>query len=409
MRIRGWSPKSTSPAKGTIVFFAALRKPLPVPSAGGLAFASPTAQATIIEEDESAPALMPADPDGVCLRFWQVEARDPDMQGAIEAVEKISFRVLGHLLPERSDDPVEVPDARVVVTEMVTPLPDVDSSVQIAFRRCFDCLQDVSRAFGNSLRPPYAPLELSDVFPSVLFAAPSDRSGTDHQFSMYLIPGSIPEDYMSPDDLNRDQVTQFSVHLRRLREGDPFTLCSERAHRAQAAAHAGDFTTAVIDVAVASEILLDAVLSCMLWEEKFGAADAATALGRSVSQWMRGDFPQRLGGSWDQTGAGPVAAWRADIANVRNRIVHRGYRPSEAEGDSALHAFERLDGHVRERLVEKRLDYPRTALLLLGEPGLQRLGGLSRRMRDRVAELNEDPDTWVRAHVDWRDAVDRST
>lgn len=387
------------------MFFAAVHKPIPAPTGAGVELV-PGSPPTLIEPDETAPALEPRGTEGVSLRFWQTDARDPDMQGALDALDSVSAHVLGHLLADSQGPPIEAPKARVTVAEMITVLPAVDQSVQLAFRRCFAALEDVSRAFGNALNPPYSAVELADVSPIVLFAAPSKEDGTGDQLSMYVISGSIPEDYMGADDLDADAVSRFSVHLLRLRQGDPFSLCSERAHAARVAAERSDFGGTVLNAAVASEILLDATLSSMMWEERTDPETASRTLSRSVSQWLGSELPTRVGGNWAQNGNGPVAAWRHHIANVRNRVVHRGYRPSESESRSALDSFADLNKHLRVRLHETRLRFPRTTLMLLGEPGVERLGGWTKQMRERIRELDEDPDSWVGEHVAWRDEVD---
>jgi hypothetical protein len=396
----------------TVVFFAALRKPMPIESGDGLEFQSsddpepvPT---TLDDEPVSIPALAPAAPDGVSLRFWQVEGRADELQAPLEAIDEVTRAVVPRFAssPNRSSPDLGASDTTVV--EMATPLPKGDSSVQLAFRRCFTCVQDVSRAFGNALRPPVAPLTIGDVHPLVLFISrtPGTLGRWRLGFSIYIIPGSLGSEFLAPSELSADDVQTFAIHLRRLRQGDPFPLYAERTHLARTAQQVGEFGDAVVQTAIGVEILLDGVVALCLWEEQASLAVAARTLRRSVSHWLGNELAPRLGGSWDQSGVGAIGRWRRDLADVRNRVVHRGYRPSEEQGNCAIAAGEAVDELVRERLAKHCFQYPRTALLLLGEPGLRKRDAWTRRMQEVAYSSHEDSDSWQVAYVAWRDRVD---
>ncbi|SDS85397.1 hypothetical protein SAMN04488570_2865 [Nocardioides scoriae] len=57
---------------------------------------------------------------------------------------------------------------------------------------------------------------------------------------------------------------------------------------------------------------------------------------------------------------------------MRNRVIHRGYRPAEDEAEAAIAATERLETPVMDRLSAKSDTYPRAALMLVGKEGLER-------------------------------------
>jgi hypothetical protein len=276
--------------------------------------------------------------------------------------------------------------------------------VQRAFRRCLVCLEDVSRAFAITGPTPVAPLAVGDLHPMVMFIPRSPGSMGRYQlgFSIYMIPGNIDAEYISPEQTPAEHNEKMRTMLFRLREGDPFTLYSERTVRSLTSYTAGEFGDAVIHAAVAAEILLDGLLGLMLWEEGAAPADAAKVLAKSVSERLRSEYHGRLGGSWDQNGAGPLGAWRRDLATLRNRVVHSGYRPTEAEAGAARRAQNGIDTFIRERLVAAGVRYWRTAMMLLGIPGLTARGGWTRRVREAYENSGEDNNDWFRRYHNWR-------
>jgi hypothetical protein len=161
------------------------------------------------------------------------------------------------------------------------------------------------------------------------------------------------------------QVRELDVMLTRLREGDPFALYAERRHRAQAALEGGDFSDAVVDAAIATEILLDAVLSFMLWEERAAPATTVAILGEPLATRVRTAYHPRIGGTWDVAREPVLKAWDEDVMLRRHRVVHRGIRPTEAEARKALGSAAALEEWVTDLVVAKRFTYLRTALMMV--------------------------------------------
>jgi hypothetical protein len=63
-------------------------------------------------------------------------------------------------------------------------------------------------------------------------------------------------------------------------------------------------------------------------------------------------LPRMLGGDWSLKGTGPVAAWWQDCYNLRNRVSHEGFQPSELEAIDTLDAVENLWTWTSDRLKE---------------------------------------------------------
>lgn len=396
-----------------VVFFAALRKPVPFPTGAILEFTSADdsrpKRGFTDPADRPIPPLEPDAPEGISLRFWQMEKSPRSLLEPQDLIGSVTRLVVPEFSPaEDADLGPEVDTTSATVMEMGTHLPDYEDSVQLAFRRCLACLEDVSRAYAIALRPLVEPLSVGDIHPFVLFisrpAGPEGRWRLG--FSLYLIPGSFEADYLTDDELDTTDVEKFDVSLFRLREGDPFALYSERALRCETALLAGEFGESVVQAAVGAEVLLDALLGLMIWEEQLPIPDAAAALKKSVAERMRTEYDHRLGGSWDQSASGAIGRWRREIADQRNRVLHRGYRPKEEEAAAARSAKDALAEFVRELLVDRREQYWRTALLLLGIPGLTARRAWDEPMQRLLAKSGEDPDDWHRAYGAWREQVD---
>jgi hypothetical protein len=111
----------------------------------------------------------------------------------------------------------------------------------------------------------------------------------------------------------------------------------------------------------------------------------------------------RLGGRWNSGASDdPLPRLRA-LSKSRNDIVHYGKLPEEREARVALETRNSLEDFVKDRLGAKRRTYPRTALSLLGLPGMERLGTwdhwMSRFMDDHA---DKEPD-WIVSFTAWRD------
>jgi hypothetical protein len=264
-------------------------------------------------------------------------------------------------------------------------------------------LEDVHRAYCIATRSNAAPLTVGDLGIFAFFIT-HDNGRWLPTLSMYWIPGNM--DAWVPRALSDvAQVQALEVMLTRLRAGDPFALFAERIQRAQAALEAGDFSDAVVDAAVATEILLDAVLSFMLWEEKATPREAKAVLADPLATRVKTAYHQRIGGRWDSTREPVLKAWDDDVMLRRHRVVHRGIRPTESEAHRALDGARALERWITELVVAKRFAYMRTTLLMVGIPGLQRRDLWSQRMRAALASTGEGPDSWVPDYIAWRTAL----
>lgn len=115
----------------------------------------------------------------------------------------------------------------------------------------------------------------------------------------------------------------------------------------------------------------------LLWEESLSednTEEAIDVLTGDLARRVRSHYHPRLGGQWVLRGAGPLSRWYEVTAGLRNRVVHRGYRPSSNEAESSLQALHDLEKFIADLLAERSQRYPRTAVAMLGANGLAQRG-----------------------------------
>lgn len=154
----------------------------------------------------------------------------------------------------------------------------------------------------------------------------------------------------------------------------------------------------------ALEVLFDGLLSLLLWEEgRQPEAVAQDIFGEPLHKRIRTQFPPRLGGNWNTKGSGVIGRWAQVVVPLRNRVVHAGARCGRKEAKEALDIMGDVDAFVRQRLADRRNKYMRTSLMFLGQPGLERLGVWSGKIK-QFAEQEKEP-RWDHSFKQWQESV----
>ncbi|MBK3582613.1 hypothetical protein JHN49_02395 [Streptomyces sp. MBT57] len=314
------------------------------------------------------------------------------------------------------EEPIELPEEGYrTVVEMVTAqnsetLEDMPTALHEALNRCFSVLSDVysmSRLVQRDGLPPHLGMEQATAV-SWFGRRAGDAYSKDLGGVLWISPPSVPR---AP--FGENSFRQLETLLARVWNGSPLELIMERSLVAdQYLKQQGDYANAVIHAALSSEILLDSLLGLMLWEEQVELPDIEKAVrvfdeakGGGLASRIKREYSPRLGGNWNFTVAGPVRSWSEDLAHLRGRVIHRGYRPSRNEAERALEASNDLLDFAKICLASKAKRYPRTCLMILGEPGLRRLGGW-KVTEEFLNENDEHPLSWFSRYSQWRDDVD---
>ncbi|MEV5163995.1 hypothetical protein AB0K66_05120 [Streptomyces werraensis] len=352
----------------------------------------------------------------VSLKFWQVNERAPVGDMHLDALSRVAVEVAGGEPFSPAEELEREVDSYRTVVEMITVqnadvwAADEQAAVNEALTRCFDVLSDVS-SMARLVKHWGHPIATKEQVAVALWfgrppTSPSYKTGIGG--ILMLTPPSDPvKEVFEEPEMNR-----LMAHLKRVWDGSPLELAMDRSLEASTFMRRdGDYGNAVIHAALSSEIVLDGVLALLLWEEQLQdpSVDAAIAAfdesRGGLATRVRREYAPRLGGTWDPEKRGAVQAWARDLARLRGRVVHRGYRPTETEAVAALSASDALLDFIKGRLAAKARNYPRTALLVLGEPGLRRLGGW--KVAEAYLEASQHrPDDWFREYAAWRNKVD---
>jgi hypothetical protein len=94
---------------------------------------------------------------------------------------------------------------------------------------------------------------------------------------------------------------------------------------------------------------------------------------------------------WSAAAPGPIRDWERQVAAVRHRVVHAGYKPTPEEARSSFNALNSLVSFFGNRVVHSGnlRKYPRTAIALLGVEGLKHRSRYTRAVRDLLGDSSE--------------------
>lgn len=230
-----------------------------------------------------------------------------------------------------------------------------------------------------------------------------DRSG------MSLFVNTASEWFRSLEPRTVDSRKIESLELvHETGRGGPFGPMLDVRRELALAFQSGSTVPTSILCGASAEVLLRELLMLLLWEEGRLPNQASPLVGEhSVSKLVFSQFHSRLGGSWSKEGTGPIAEWRANIANLRNRTVHVGYVPSKAEIKLAMDTYERLERFIGDRLASSVSTYPLSAMSFLGTPGMERRRVLDR--FERRMAVGQHPHKTAEVFERWRREVRRCT
>jgi len=267
---------------------------------------------------------------------------------------------------------------------------------------CFERLRGVIRGLRLATNAPVHDLTIERVWP--LYLIGHQDSGGKIEITNIVI---VEHGFAAMPSADAKQLEEAVRFADAGYVGHPVETYRHFELEAEIAAwHDGDYVGAVLNAAIATEVLIKNTAWLLTWEatSQLAADPRPDAVPEDLfllrpSQLLGRVIGPRLGGDWNsRTMEKPVGAWRQAVARQRNAVVHLGARPSEEDAKRAVDAINRLEAHVLDRLANGASTYPRSALLLAGRSALER-----RRRWKSVAELAEStPHHQLLAeYVDW--------
>ncbi|MDJ0454062.1 hypothetical protein [Gordonia amicalis] len=349
----------------------------------------------------------------VSLRFWQMADNSPTpfvhesklLMKAFDAMHPTGNEDPGH---EYLDQELVPGDKYRTVVEAIT-FNSEEPSDTTAIDRCLNELMKFYRSYRVVASRPLPELTVRRLFPTVLtFRRAPEETEVTFVGTTILEDGAPPNlggltSEIGTDFTMFDQAAGLQSRLDRL---DPLARYAECRTDAGYALHGvGSFRDTVIHLGIACEVLFDGLLGMLIWEEGTSVDEAAELFSGTITTRIKNEFHTRLGGTW-RLDRGELGDWSTKVADVRNRVVHSGYRPSEAEALAAEAAADSLRDFAARRLAALGRKYPCTNVVFFGDqPVPQGVPTLNRAARSWL-EVNRDSLDAKRAeHNAWREAV----
>lgn len=391
----------------TFVFLVALHHPLAVKHHEKHFFAR--------EQDDAPWVTFTRGKGFVGLKLWEV----PDVPDRYRR-QDVTSEVIGHTLIHRPN-PIVFPrlgseyddtlPAKGTIAELATPIKlENEESIRGALSDAFDrCLEELNAFLGSYILvtkdPRIKPINRQNCRPflPMLFQR---ENGEYINYSLFGAREDLVQ-YSNLNEFSEDETWNLAVSLSRRKRNDPFSVFADRAR----AAHRyykvdGDYSSAVVTAQTACEVYLNSILLAIEWEK--GTPRAVTR------PWFkeRTSFLSRvttylqptLGGNWSNPPGFGVSSSLSKLAQMRNEIVHSGKTPSEFDAKRAIEAMGEIEMFMKHRLAAKKRVYPRTTLMVLGEPGLRRLGSWDKWIEKGIEDHAAQESDWIVDFVSWRDA-----
>src|SRR5216683_5172570 len=256
---------------------------------------------------------------------------------------------------------METPSLRVVGES------DIDQAYH--FNRCVRALDLFLQCHNLTFRDPHVyPVTAFDLHPIVFVGSYELGGQWTLQTEMYVHP-QAGQSYAEVELSADEQGERIRDGLAHLTFGSPFVRTSRFSLRAKRAESIrGDAIEAIVSLQTAMESRLYTVWRLLLVDCGYSSDELRTRMpfDAPYRSLIVSVLPRLLGGRWDTGAAGtPVGEYWEKLYLLRNRIVHGGFEPHLGAADGARHAYDDLLRFLRERIWEKRLSYPRTAVATL--------------------------------------------
>jgi len=338
----------------------------------------------------------------------------PPHDDRLSALLPITYTVVDAITPADS------PDERPHEFEKAQDLPPRAD----AFNRCLRFANDLVRAYRVT-DTALTGLPTYERIPPTVLAYTADaehvtvqedgvtgwivgvpEGGWSDATLMGLEHHNLP-DHFAAGPIDGERLAKFDHYMEMLRYGNPFLQWNEMYIDARRALQVhGDYASAVVLALTASELMLDGLLSLILWETGKTPEQAATRFEEGkITRRVKTDFPPLLGGNWNLDGNGPAGQWFQKAVRLRHRVVHGGYRPTRLEATAAVDAVLAMERHAFTRLAQRRDKYPRSTLMTVAESGLRSRNlwnGKIKKFSETVAPVE---DSWQAAFADWRETL----
>lgn len=274
-------------------------------------------------------------------------------------------------------------------------------AVGASFERCLAELVGILRSYAVQSRDIWCPSpSRQSLFPIVPCAFREFGSDDDYDYLSLLVHEGMNLLRANMLEKSHDEMDIIMRRYLRNKHGDPFFLAVEQQRSAQQSFWVeGNYQAAITVACSAGEILLNAILLFTEWEKGTERRETKTWFEtEGTRKRLRTRYHASLGGNW--TNGKEIVQWLA-LMDLRNRVVHGGYWPTQHEVEDGLDALHGIEQFLKTRLVERRSKFPKTAMLFLGQEGLVERNAFDKSMQRTASIAEADETSWLAAYQLW--------
>ena len=366
----------------------------------------------------------------VSLRFFHLIKENRPNDDPMVDVMEVANRVVGNrascTLP---DDKIIIGAVRTgkvghtIIEAVTTLLPeysesgelDTSKSISKSFDRCMEHIDEIVKAYRAITLDLHArSVNRISTFLAVPYSVRKPDSVDNHTWLSLFMANVGGSSVVPMREACGERVSEsVNVAISRGRSNDPLARSADRRWAGRRALEVeGNFGSAIIECAIGVEMALNSVLLLLAWESGLSASEAAMWFRppSTVTARVKSRYGRYIGGKWDVTDEDSIVGmWHKHVVIRRNEFVHFGKEPKESDVRTSLWAGEMLIAFLRERVIESRAKFPKTALIFVGHVNLEREGKYTKRMRRQVKESDIAGENWVREFGMWVDSVEQET
>jgi hypothetical protein len=341
------------------------------------------------------------------IRVWR--PRKPDV--FVESLYRDMSRVLRDLTGVDDSPEISIPNediaGAVLEASTVLYLEEDDEDDSAAISRAFDlCMESIGlllRAVRITMNDPrILPVGRMSILPIVPFIVRYGDELQHRYVGAFMVHEGESLPSLQTSEVSSDDAKAAMERVRLARNQFPIFAAEDADARAKRSFYVeSDYAAATVFAYTAVEIFCNGLLALLAWEIKTPRPQIVEWLeGEGFERRMRTRFSPLIGGNWDFKSSSSPIHILGEVANVRHRYLHAGIEPTMMQADRALEAFSVVTDFAKDRLAIKKYDFPRTAALIMGEPGLRRKNAWTRRY-EKLLHSIVDEDDWVISFATW--------
>lgn len=170
--------------------------------------------------------------------------------------------------------------------------------------------------------------------------------------------------------ITEEQFKDLSFMHGKMVSDPAWTLGLELQVKAKKSFERSDFRISIIFLQINLESLIDSILFGIYWEEDISKNNAVRKIEKMRFKDKLIEIGKKFNEDWDcwniKNNHIPTHEWKLKFYDLRNQIMHEGYKPNYDETLEALKEAEKLQFYILECLARSANNFPKTAVRFSG-------------------------------------------